>query len=190
VLILSGYVGWKFAQDHPLSLSASVCFEQSYGGVDGDSASSAELYALLSSLAELPLRQDIAVTGSVNQKGEVQPIGGVNQKIEGFFRVCRARGLTGTQGVMIPRRNLRNLMLREEVVEAIRKGEFHVYAVDSVDEGIEILSGMPAGKKRRDGSYAARSVNYRVARQLRDMASKLREFQGPRSEDHCKAEAS
>jgi len=190
VLILGGYVGWKFAQDHPLSLSASVCFEQSYGGVDGDSASSAELYALLSSLAELPLRQDIAVTGSVNQKGEVQPIGGVNQKIEGFFRVCKSRGLTGTQGVMIPRRNLRNLMLREEVVEAVRKGEFHVYAVDSVDEGIEMLSGTPAGKKRKDGSYAARTVNHRVVRQLQDMASKLREFQGPRAEDHCEAEAS
>ena len=190
VLILSGYVGWKFAQDHPLSLSASVCFEQSYGGVDGDSASSAELYALLSSLAELPLRQDIAVTGSVNQKGEIQPIGGVNQKIEGFFRVCKARGLTGTQGVMIPGKNRRNLMLREEVVEAIRKGEFHVYAVDSVDEGIEILSGTPAGKKRRDGSYAARTVNHRVVRQLQDMASKLREYQGPRSEGHREGEAS
>jgi predicted ATP-dependent protease len=181
VLIMSGYLGWRYAQDAPLSLSASLCFEQSYGGVDGDSASCAELYVLLSSLADLPLRQDIAVTGSVNQRGEVQPIGGVNQKIEGFFQTCSTQGLTGTQGVMIPSRNLRNLMLRDDVVEAVRKGQFHVYAVDSVERGMEVLSGVPMGRKRKDGTYPPQSVNGRVVAQLRDMAGKLKAFQGPRS---------
>ena len=178
VLIMSGYLGWRYAQDAPLSLSASLCFEQSYGGVDGDSASCAELYVLLSSLADVPLRQDLAVTGSINQNGEVQPIGGVNQKIEGFFQVCSARGLTGTQGVMIPARNLRNLMLRDEVVDAVRQGMFHVYAVDSVDQGIEILSGMPAGTRRKDGTYPARSINGRVVARLQVMAEKLKAFRG------------
>jgi lon-related putative ATP-dependent protease len=149
VLIFSGYMGWKYAQDNPLSLSASLCFEQSYEGVEGDSASSAELYALLSSLSEVPIRQNMAVTGSVNQKGEIQPIGGVNQKIEGFFQICKAKGLTGDQGVVIPRQNLRNLMLREEVTEAVRQGKFHVYAVSSVDEGIEALTGVEAGEKKK-----------------------------------------
>jgi predicted ATP-dependent protease len=181
VLIMSGYLGWRYAQDAPLSLSASLCFEQSYGGVDGDSASCAELYVLLSSLADLPLRQDIAVTGSVNQRGEVQPIGGVNQKIEGFFQTCSTQGLTGSQGVMIPSRNLRNLMLRDDVVEAVRKGQFHVYAVDSVERGMEVLSGVPMGRKRKDGTYPPQSVNGRVVAQLRDMAGKLKAFQGPRS---------
>ena len=190
ILILSGYLGSKFAQDNPLSLSASVCFEQSYGGVDGDSASSAELYVLLSSIAEIPITQEIAVTGSVNQRGEVQPIGGVNQKIEGFFQVCKMKGLTGTQGVMIPRRNLRNLMLREEVVEAVKEGEFHVYAVDSIDEGIEILSGVSAGKRWKDGSYAARTVNYRVARQLESMASKMKTSRAPVKENDSEIESS
>ncbi len=180
ILIMSGYLGWKYAQDAPLSLTASLCFEQSYGGVDGDSASCAELYALLSSLADIPLSQDIAVTGSINQQGEVQPIGGVNQKIEGFFSICRAQGLTGTQGVMIPSRNLRNLTLRDDVIEAVRKGQFHVYAIDSVDQGIEILTGVPAGRRRRDGSYPPRSVNGRVIEQLQVMAGKLKAYQGPR----------
>jgi len=183
VLIMSGYLGWRYAQDAPLSLSASLCFEQSYGGVDGDSASCAELYVLLSSLADVPLRQDIAVTGSINQNGEVQPIGGVNQKIEGFFQVCSARGLTGTQGVMIPSRNLRNLSLRDEVVDAVREGRFHVYAVDSVDRGIEILSGVPAGRKRKDGTYPAHSINGRVVAKLHDMAEKLKAFREPRDRD-------
>jgi predicted ATP-dependent protease len=181
VLIMSGYLGWRYAQDTPLSLSASLCFEQSYGGVDGDSASCAELYALLSSLAELPLRQDIAVTGSINQKGEVQPIGGVNQKIEGFFQACKTQGLTGTQGVMIPSRNLRNLMLRDDVVEAVRQGQFHIYAVDSVDRGMELLTGVPIGRKRKDGTYPPQSVNGRVVTQLHDMAGKLKTFQGSRN---------
>lgn len=183
VLIMAGYLGWRYAQDAPLALTASLCFEQSYGGVDGDSASCAELYALLSSLANVPLRQDIAVTGSINQRGEVQPIGGVNQKIEGFFNVCRAQGLTGTQGVMIPSRNLRNLTLREEVVDAVRKGEFHVYVVDSVEQGIEILSGMTAGVKRTDGTYPPRSINGRVIAELRSMAAKLKAYQGARPDE-------
>jgi len=180
VLILGGYMGWKFAQDSPLSLSASLCFEQSYEGVEGDSASSTELYALLSSLSGVPIMQNIAVTGSVNQKGEIQPIGGVNQKIEGFFQICRAKGLNGNQGVMIPRQNLRNLMLREEVLEAVRQGKFHIYAVGSIDEGIEVLTGVEAGEKGKDGTYPESSVNYKVDKQLKEMATKLKQFYGPR----------
>jgi predicted ATP-dependent protease len=181
VLILSGYMGWKYAQDHPLSLSASLCFEQSYEGVEGDSASSAELYALLSSLSGVPIVQNIAVTGSVNQKGEIQPIGGVNQKIEGFFQVCKAKGLNGNQGVMIPRRNLRNLMLREEVLEAVKQGKFHIYAVATIDEGIEVLTGVEAGEQGKDGTYPESSINYKVDRQLKEMATKLKQFYGPRA---------
>jgi len=193
VLILSGYMGWKYAQDNPLSLSASLCFEQSYSGVDGDSASSTELYALLSSLSDVPLKQNIAVTGSVNQKGEVQPIGGVNQKIEGFFQVCRAKGLDGSQGVMIPHQNVRNLMLRDEVVQAAKEGKFHIYAVSTIDEGIEILTGVEVGQKSKDGSYPEGSIDWRVDRQLKEMAGKLRRFQGtpeekqeeqPKPEEH------
>ena len=183
VLILSGYMGWKYAQDNPLSLSASLCFEQSYEGVEGDSASSTELYALLSSLSEVPLRQNIAVTGSVNQKGEIQPIGGVNQKIEGFFQVCKARGFNGNQGVIIPRQNLRNLMLREEVVDAVKRGKFRVYAVGTVDEGIEVLTGIEAGVKREDGTYPESGINYRVDKTLKEMAAKLRKFSGPSAEE-------
>jgi len=188
VLIMTGYLGWRYAQDAPLSLSASLCFEQSYGGVDGDSASCAELYALLSSIANVPLRQDIAVTGSVNQNGEVQPIGGINQKVEGFFQVCRAKGLTGTQGIMMPSRNLRNLMVRTEVVEAVRQGKFHVYAVDSVDRGMEILSGVPAGARRNDGSYPPRSINGRVVEQLNGMADKLKSYQAMRGGRSAKSD--
>ncbi len=176
VMILSGYLGWKYAQDRPLSLSASLCFEQSYEGVEGDSASSTELYAILSSLSEVPIRQNIAVTGSVNQKGQIQPIGGVNQKIEGFFHVCQSRGLTGSQGVMIPHQNLKNLMLREEVVDAVREGRFHVYAVRNIDEGLEILTGLPAGEKGADGAYPEGTINHLVQRQLREMAEKLKGY--------------
>jgi predicted ATP-dependent protease len=179
VLILGGYLGWKYAQENPLSLSASLCFEQSYEGVEGDSASSTELYALLSSLSGVPIKQSIAVTGSVNQKGEVQPIGGVNQKVEGFFQVCKARGLTGEQGVMIPQQNLRNLMLRQEVVDAVRQGQFHIYAVRTIDEGIEVLTGMEAGEKRKDGTYPKSSINHRVDKQLKEMATKIKHFYGP-----------
>jgi predicted ATP-dependent protease len=182
VLILGGYLGAKYAQDLPLTLSATICFEQSYEGVDGDSASSTEIYALLSSLSGLPIRQGIAVTGSVNQHGEVQPIGGVNQKIEGFFDVCKARGLTGEQGVMIPSRNVRNLMLRADVVEAVRGGCFHVYAVSSIDEGIELLTGVAAGL-RIDGCYPPGSVNALVEEKLRSYADKMRKLGGKASED-------
>ncbi|MBA7608293.1 Lon protease [subsurface metagenome] len=186
VLILSGYLGWKYAQEHPLSLSASLCFEQSYEGVEGDSASSTELYALLSSLSDVSIKQSIAVTGSVNQKGEIQPIGGVNQKIEGFFQICRTKGMNGDQGVLIPRANLRNLMLRPEVVEAVKEGKFHIYAVSTVDEGIEVLTGVPAGKQRKDGKYPAGTINRKVADTLKEMADKLKQFYGPSGEEKAK----
>jgi predicted ATP-dependent protease len=178
VLILSGYLGWQYAQDKPLSLSASLCFEQSYAGVEGDSASSTELYAILSSLSDLPIRQNIAVTGSVNQKGEIQPIGGVNQKIEGFYDVCKAKGLTGDQGVMIPRQNVRNLVIREDVVKAVQDSQFHIYSVKTIDEGIEILTGLHAGEKRADGSYPEDTVNYFVDRRLKELARWAKEHFG------------
>jgi lon-related putative ATP-dependent protease len=166
VMILAGYLGSKFAQRQPLSVSASVCFEQSYDGVDGDSASSTELYAILSSLADVPVKQGIAVTGSVNQNGEIQAIGGINQKIEGFFDVCRLKGLTGAQGVLMPRSNLRNLMLRRDVIEAVEQGKFHVYAVSTVHEGIEVLTGLAAGERGADGGYPENSVNALVEKTL------------------------
>jgi predicted ATP-dependent protease len=166
VLILGGYLGGKYAQRSPLSLASTVCFEQSYDGVDGDSASSTELYAILSSLSEIPIKQGIAVTGSVNQNGEVQAIGGVNQKIEGHFDICRLKGLTGEQGVMIPRANLRNLMLRLDVVEAVQEGKFHIYSVGTIDEGIEVLTGVSAGERDTKGDYPAGSVNDRVQKKL------------------------
>ena len=166
VQILSGYLGRHFAQRQPLSLTATLCFEQSYDGVDGDSASSTELYALLSSLADVPIRQDIAVTGSVNQKGQIQPIGGVNQKIEGFFRVCQALGLTGRQGVLIPPQNVKNLMLHSEVLEAVKNGRFHVYTADTIAEGVELLTGMPAGKADGEGQYPEGTLFARVAAKL------------------------
>jgi predicted ATP-dependent protease len=175
VLILSGFLGASFAQERPLSLSASICFEQSYEGIDGDSASSTELYALLSSLAGVPIRQGIAVTGSVNQHGMIQPIGGVNQKIEGFFDVCREKGFTGDQGVIIPIQNVKNLMLRYDVVEAVRQGRFHIYGVRSAEEGIEILTSMPAGAKV-DGAYPEGTINYRVDKRLREIAEGLKKF--------------
>jgi predicted ATP-dependent protease len=176
VMILGGYLGWKYAQDKPLSLSASLCFEQSYEGVEGDSASSAELYAILSSLSDIPIKQGIAVTGSVNQKGEIQPIGGVNQKIEGFFKVCQAKGLDGNQGVLIPHRNLRNLMLRDDVVDAVSQGQFHIYSARTVDDGIEVLTGIPAGEKQKDGTYSENTVNYLVDKRLKQMAEQLKGF--------------
>ena len=176
VLILSGYLGWKFAQDAPLSLSASLSFEQSYEGVDGDSASSTELYAILSSLSGLPIKQGIAVTGSVNQKGEIQPIGGGNQKVEGFFDVCRISGLTGDQGVMVPHQNVRNMMLRDDVAEAVRDGLFHIYAVETIDQGIEVLTGVSAGDRRPDGSYLVNTVNHLVNSRLQELARSLKGF--------------
>jgi predicted ATP-dependent protease len=176
VMILSGYLGWKYAQDKPLSLSASLCFEQSYEGVEGDSASSAELYAILSSLSEMPIKQNIAVTGSVNQKGEIQPIGGVNQKIEGFFKICQAKGFNGDQGVLIPHQNLRNLMLREEVIDAVKQGQFHIYSARTIDEGIEILTGASAGERQKDGTYPESTVSYSVDKRLKEMAERLKNF--------------
>jgi ATP-dependent Lon protease len=178
VLILGGYLRGKYAQDKPLTLTASLAFEQSYSGVDGDSASSTEVYAIVSSLANVPLRQDLAVTGSVNQNGEIQPIGGVNQKIEGFFDVCRSRGLTGRQGVLIPHQNVGDLMLRKDVVAAVKEGKFHIYPVETIDRGIEILTGMPAGEKNPDGTYPAGTVNGLVDQKLRDLAKKMKEFEG------------
>jgi len=166
VLILSGYMGKTFAQNYPLSLSISLTFEQSYGGVDGDSASSTELYAILSSLSGVPIRQGIAVTGSVNQKGMIQAIGGVNYKIEGFFDVCKAKGLTGSQGVMIPESNVKNLMVKREVIEAVEQGLFHIYAVSTVEEGIEILTGMPAGTPDNEGNYPEGTVFGKVQKKL------------------------
>ncbi len=176
VLILSGYLNDKYARDKPLSLSARLVFEQNYEGVEGDSASSTELYSILSSLSGLPIKQNLAVTGSVNQKGEVQAIGGVNEKIEGFFEVCKAKGLTGQQGVMIPDSNVQNLMLKEEVVEAVKAGKFNVYSVKTIDEGIEVLTGTKAGERRVDGTYEEGTVNYLVDKQLREMAEKLKGY--------------
>lgn len=176
VLILAGYLRGKYAQDKPFALSASLAFEQSYSGIDGDSASSSEVYAILSSLAKLPLRQDIAVTGSLNQHGEIQPIGGVNEKIEGFFDVCKARGLTGTQGVIIPHQNIQNLMLRKDVVEAVRAGKFHIYPIKTVDEGIEILTGVKAGQRKEDGTWEEGTVNYLVDRELSRLAQSWKAY--------------
>ena len=178
VLILSGYINDKYARDKPLSLSARLVFEQNYEGIEGDSASSTELYSILSALSGLPIKQNIAVTGSVNQKGEVQAIGGVNEKIEGFFEVCKAKGLTGVQGVMIPESNVQNLMLKEEVIDAVKAGQFKVYSVKTIDDGIEVLTGTKAGEHRADGTYEEGTVNYLVVKQLREMADKLREYSG------------
>ncbi len=171
LLILAGYLRNRYGQKQPLALSAGLCFEQSYSGVDGDSASSTELYALLSRLANLPIRQDLAVTGSVNQWGEVQAIGGVNEKIEGFFNVCRTKGLTGRQGVMIPASNVRNLVLRADVLEALSQGRFHIYPIRTIDQGIELLTGVRAGAEDEEGT-----VNGLVSRRLRELATGLKAF--------------
>ena len=170
VYILSGYLGELFAQDIPLCLTASICFEQLYNGVDGDSASSTELYGLLSSLSEIPINQSIAVTGSVNQKGQIQPIGGVNEKIEGFFQICKMRGLDGSHGVMIPVQNVNNLQLSDEVVEAVKNKQFHIYAVSTIEEGIEVLTGVPAGKRDKDGKFPAGTINYLAYEKLKRYA--------------------
>ncbi len=173
VLILSGYLNEKYAKDKPLSLSARLVFEQNYEGVEGDSASSTELYSILSNLSGLPIKQSIAVTGSVNQKGEVQAIGGVNEKIEGYFEVCKAKGLTGKQGVMIPASNVQNLMLKEEVVEAVNEGKFHIYTAKTIDEGIETLTGVNAGTRGNDGNFDEGTVNALVDKKFREMADKF-----------------
>jgi predicted ATP-dependent protease len=176
VLILSGFLRGRFAQDVPLSFSASLVFEQSYGGVDGDSASSTELYVLLSAIAGMPLRQDLAVTGSINQHGEVQAIGGVNQKIEGFFDICKERGLTGNQGVLIPSANIKHLMLRKDVIEAVEADQFHIYPVSHIDQGIEILTGIKAGEKDENGAFPLDSINGMVKQKLETMAKTLAHF--------------
>jgi lon-related putative ATP-dependent protease len=176
VMILSGFLSGRYSRDLPLSLSASLVFEQSYTGVAGDSASSAELYALLSSIAEVPLRQSLAVTGSVNQRGRIQAIGAVNEKIEGFFDVCKQNGLTGEQGVLIPASNVQHLMLRQDIVQAVDQGQFHIYPVENVDQGIELLTGIQAGEADEHGNYPKDSVNGKVARRLEEMAQKRKQF--------------
>jgi lon-related putative ATP-dependent protease len=176
VLILSGLLGDRYTRERPLSLSASLVFEQSYGEVDGDSASSAELYVLLSAIAGIPIKQSLAVTGSINQHGEVQAIGGANEKIEGFFEICRARGLTGDQGVLIPASNVENLMLRQDVIDAVEAGEFSIFPVRNIDQGMEILTGIPAGEPDDEGHYSADTVNGRVMARLQEFAEKVQEF--------------
>lgn len=179
VQIISGYLGQTYAQDFPLSLSCRICFEQSYSGIDGDSASSTELYAILSSLSRLPIRQDLAVTGSVNQRGQIQAIGGANYKIEGFFDLCRRRGLTGTQGVLIPESNVRNLVLRDDVVQAVRSGKFHIYPIRTIDEGIALLTGCPAGAiDPATGAYPEDSVHGRVLARLKAMSEAAAKLPG------------
>ena len=170
VLILTGYLGEQFAQENALALTANICFEQLYGGVDGDSASSTELYAILSSLSGIPINQSIAVTGSVNQKGEIQPIGGVNEKVEGFYQTCKMQGFNGMQGAIIPVQNVRNLHLSDEVIDAVKKGKFHIYAVKTIDEGIEILTGVPAGKKDKNGKFPLGTINYLAQEKLKKFA--------------------
>jgi lon-related putative ATP-dependent protease len=182
VLILSSYLGSRYAADRPLSLSASLVFEQSYGGVDGDSASSAELYALLSALTNVPIKQSLAVTGSVNQHGRVQPIGGVNEKIEGFFELCRARGLTGDQGVLIPSANVKHLMLGQEVIDAVTDRLFHIYPISTIDQGIEVLTDLPAGEVDDEDRFPGGSINRRVVDRLETMAETQRAFNRPRRE--------
>jgi lon-related putative ATP-dependent protease len=174
VLILAGYLAGTYAQERTLSVSGTLAFEQSYGEVEGDSASAAELIALLSAIADAPVRQNIAITGSINQKGEIQPIGGVNEKIEGFFSVCRNRGLTGDQGVIIPQLNVKSLMLKKEVAGAVKEGKFRVYAVRTVNEALEILTGLPAGERQADGTWPEGTFGFLVDKRLREMAKKLK----------------
>jgi len=176
VLILSGYLRGKYCQNRPFSLSSSIAFEQSYSGVEGDSASSTEVYAILSSLSQIPLRQDIAVTGSVNQKGEIQAIGGVNEKIEGFFDVCKKKGLTHSQGVIIPQSNVQNLMLKPEVIEACREDRFFIYAVSTVDEGMEILTGFESGELQKDGIFEEDTINHKVDQELQRLAENWKNY--------------
>jgi lon-related putative ATP-dependent protease len=176
VNILTGFLTNRYAKKHPLSVTARLTFEQSYSGVDGDSASSTETYSLMSVLSGVPIKQSFAVTGSVNQKGEVQAIGGVNQKIEGFYDLCKFRGLDGSHGVVIPESNVQNLMLKEEVVDAIKGGKFHIYPVKTIDEGIEVLTGVPAGELGEDGTYPADTINYLVQRRLDELAEISKEY--------------
>ncbi|MCI0331060.1 MAG: AAA family ATPase [candidate division Zixibacteria bacterium] len=189
VMILSGYLAQKYAQDKPLTLSARLVFEQSYEGVEGDSASSTELYAILSALSGLPIKQGIAVTGSVNQKGEVQAIGGVNEKIEGHYELCKAKGLNGSQGAMIPASNVEHLMLKEEVLQAVKAKKFRAWGVKTVEEGIEVLTGVPAGKRGKDGKYPAGTVNFLVEKRLKEFGEYLKETSPPKEEEEKKPAA-
>ncbi|MFC1672146.1 Lon protease family protein, partial [Planctomycetota bacterium] len=176
MLIVSGFLHGRYGKRRPLSLMATICFEQSYDGVDGDSASTAEIVALVSSIAELPVRQDLAVTGSVNQKGEIQPIGGANEKVEGFFDICAKKGLTGSQGVVLPKKNVRHLVLKKEVIDAVERGDFHIYPIETVDEALEIFLGIPAGEPNEDGTYPEDTVNGLVMKRLEDLAEEMRRF--------------
>jgi lon-related putative ATP-dependent protease len=180
-MILSSFLGERFGQAFPLTLSASICFEQLYEGVEGDSATCTELYCLLSSLSGLPINQGVAVTGSMNQRGEVQPVGGVNEKIEGFFEVCKAKGLTGSQGVIIPKRNVKNLMLKKEVIDAVREGKFSVYPIEMVEEGLEILTSTPVGERGPDGQFPEGMVNQLVEKRLKGLAKSFKEFGRPKA---------
>lgn len=189
VLILSGYLSGRYAMEKPLSLSASICFEQSYGEVEGDSASAAEVAAVLSSIAEIPVKQELAITGSINQKGEIQPIGGVNEKIEGFYMVCKAKGLIGNQGVIIPHQNVKNLMLKKDVIEAVKAGKFHIYNAVTVDDCLEILTGTPAGERQKDGTFKKDTANYLIDKKLKEMAEKLKKSEkAPEAKKKAKAE--
>lgn len=179
VLILKGFLGERYANNRPLSLSASIVFEQSYSNIDGDSASSAELYALLSAISKIPIKQSFSVTGSVNQHGKVQPIGGVNEKIEGFFDICKERGLTGEQGVLIPKANEKSLMLRKDVRDAVEADQFQIYSVETVDEGMELLTGLEMGEPDQDGLYPEGTINHKVMNQLNQLADKRRAFSTP-----------
>ncbi|MDX1642057.1 MAG: AAA family ATPase, partial [Balneolaceae bacterium] len=179
VLILKGFLGERYARKSPLSMSASLVFEQSYSHIDGDSASAAELFALLSAIGDIPLKQSFSVTGSINQHGKIQPIGGVNEKIEGFFDVCKNRGLTGEQGVLIPKANEKNLMLRSDIVEAVEEGNFHIYSIEHVDEGLKLLTEMDIGEELEDGTFSEGTVNYKVTNNLSQLASKRKAFATP-----------
>jgi len=176
VMIIAGYLASKFARDKPLTLAARIVFEQNYEGVEGDSASSTELYAILSALSGIPIKQHFAVTGSVNQKGEVQPIGGANEKIEGYFEICKSRGLDGLHGVVIPQSNVRNLMLKQEVLDAVKNGKFHIYPVSTIEEGIEVLTGKPAGKQLPQGGYEENTIYGLVDKRLEEMAETAKRF--------------
>ncbi|MEN6303012.1 MAG: S16 family serine protease, partial [Armatimonadia bacterium] len=184
MMTLSGFLGERYGKNEQIQLSATLSFEQLYSELEGDSASSTELYCLLSSIGEVPIRQGIAVTGSVNQKGEVQAIGGVSRKIEGFFKTCKIKGLTGEQGVLIPNTNVRHLMLKPEVVEAVKNGQFHIWSARTIDEGIEVLTGMPAGKPDSKGNYPEDTINGRVQARLRKIARALREENRDDSAEH------
>lgn len=182
VMTLTGYINGKYGQDKPISMSAQLSFEQLYEGVEGDSASSTELYALLSSLSGYPIQQGFAVTGSVNQHGEIQPIGGVTEKVTGFYEVCKVFGFTGDQGVLIPKSNVKNLTLKTEIVESVREGKFHIYPVDTIDRGIEILTGKPAGERDEDGNYPEDTVNWAVEKHLNKFAKGLKQFRSEQAE--------